>query len=310
MDECQFLKYSPNKLGFKFPESFPFFFHTNFVTRNGKENLVTYAFKKRVDIIAFIHFHVSEGKAVSIPQNSFGGVAVISVVDIALFEDFLRWVIDDLKLNQVKQIEIRNCPNFYPNGSIMEEVFSKIGFQILYSNVNQFIEVDNKKFIRKINRNRRRNLSFCKKKGFTFKQLTLEKLDAIYFVLAKNRTFKGYKLSMSLKQLKSEFINFPNRYVLFGVFEEEIMIAAAVCIKVSSNILYDFYHGELPEYIEHSPVTMLVEGIYNYSIDNGYDLLDLGTSAIQGKLNEGVCQFKKSLGALLGWKITYQFNNV
>lgn len=110
---------------------------------------------------------------------------------------------------------------------------------------------------------------------------------------------------MSLEGLQNMFTLFPDEYLLFGVFDEEKMIAASVSIKVCQRILYCFYIGDDLEYRSQSPVTVLVAGIYEYCRVNNFFVLDLGLSTEKGIVNKGLYTFKKSFGAVESPKLTF-----
>lgn len=111
---------------------------------------------------------------------------------------------------------------------------------------------------------------------------------------------------MTLPDLIKTFEQFPAHYILFGVLDDEKIIAAAVTVVVSKEILYCFYIGDSLAYRPYSPVTFLVSGIYDYCIANNFKLLDLGISTDKGVLNKGLYSFKKSLGCIDSCKLTFE----
>jgi hypothetical protein len=128
----------------------------------------------------------------------------------------------------------------------------------------------------------------------------------VYDFIFTCRNEKGYPLSMQLEELQHMAVKFPDRYLLFGVFRSDSLVAAAITIRVKKNILYDFYHDHAAAFDHLSPVTFLVDGIYRFCFENDIQLLDLGTSAIDGLPNFGLLNFKKKLGALATPKLTFQ----
>ena len=70
----------------------------------------------------------------------------------------------------------------------------------------------------------------------------------------------------------------------------------------SSEILYVFYTADDLSHRKLSPVVLLHEGLYNYSIDQKFSLLDLGTASIKGLVNGGVATFKRNLGGVASLK--------
>ena len=66
------------------------------------------------------------------------------------------------------------------------------------------------------------------------------------------------------------------------------------------------YHGDLAETRGKSPVVLLVKGIYNYAGSRGFQILDLGISSVESRLNNGLYTFKKNLGALESERVTWE----
>ena len=98
---------------------------------------------------------------------------------------------------------------------------------------------------------------------------------------------------------------FPGDYLLFGVFDKNKLIATSVCIKVNDKILYCFYIGDALAFRPHSPITLLINGIYEYCQTNDFKMLDLGISTDKGILNKGLYAFKKTFGSFDSYKLTF-----
>jgi hypothetical protein len=110
---------------------------------------------------------------------------------------------------------------------------------------------------------------------------------------------------MSLDNLSKMFVEFPEEYMLFGVFHDERLVATAVCIEVNSDILYCFYLGDTLSYRSYSPVTFLVQGIYDFCQSRQFKMIDLGISTDKGIMNNGLYNFKKSFGSMDSVKLTF-----
>jgi hypothetical protein len=81
------------------------------------------------------------------------------------------------------------------------------------------------------------------------------------------------------------------------VKDGERLVAASICIRVSNEVLYDFYHDHDALYDNFSPIVFLVKGIHDYCCSNNIRLIDLGTAMIGNKVNTGLMEFKLKLGA-------------
>ena len=75
---------------------------------------------------------------------------------------------------------------------------------------------------------------------------------------------------------------------------------------MNDRILYDFYHAHPKSFDQLSPVVALVDGMYAYCQQNKFQLLDLVTSAVDGKVNFSLLNFKTQLGGQPSMKLTFE----
>ena len=142
--------------------------------------------------------------------------------------------------------------------------------------------------------------------SFKLKQLDSSRLEEVYFFIESCRSKKGYILSMSLSELEQTNRAFPDRFLLMCVYRKNSIVAASISILVRSNVLYNFYSDHDKSADALSPVVLLMEGLYNYACANKISLFDFGTSAIDGKPNFGLLDFKLRLGADPTSKFTFE----
>jgi len=148
-------------------------------------------------------------------------------------------------------------------------------------------------------------LNFALKNELNFKKLSVDTLPEAYELIKKAREDKNYPVTMSLEGLQNTFLRFPYNYNLFGVYSDNRLVSASVCIKVSNEIMYNFYVGDDLNYRKHSPVVYLLAELFNWCKHKGYNILDLGISTDKGVLNKGLFNFKANLGAQHSEKPTY-----
>jgi lipid II:glycine glycyltransferase (peptidoglycan interpeptide bridge formation enzyme) len=152
---------------------------------------------------------------------------------------------------------------------------------------------------------KKRRLRKAESSGFVFRELVVDSLPESYQLIVASRLNKAYPVTMTLEQLHAMFVLFPNAYRLFGLLDHDTLVATAVCIKVSTEILYCFYIGDHLAYRSLSPVTALVNGIYSYCQSHNFRMLDLGISTDKGILNSGLYNFKKTFGSIKSDKLTF-----
>ena len=135
--------------------------------------------------------------------------------------------------------------------------------------------------------------------------MPLQQLQKIYIFLDACRKEKGYSLSMSYAEIEKLAKVFPERIILTAVIDKNQIVAANISIRVYDHVLYNFYHDHASEYDSVSPVVLLNEGLYQLCQKEKVQFLDLGTSNIEGELNESLLNFKINLGAEPSRKLTF-----
>ena len=187
----------------------------------------------------------------------------------------------------------------------MHKIFINAGFRVINTEVNQHLLVLESEFKLLIRKNEKKKLNQCIKQDYTFKLLSIDELADIYQLVTETRVRKGFPVSMAYDGLHQTIMSLPDKYLLFGLFDQAELIAASVSIRISQNILYNFYHADEFAYRSNSPLVMLVQEIYCYCQQNEIKILDLGISSENGVKNEGLFVFKENLGCLSSEKNTY-----
>lgn len=255
-------------------------------------------------IIASIHFWIDPPLATSPKRATFGGLESVSSLSVQEKIQLLEFSSKALSESGARTILIRQAPEFYQEKSY-EDLFLKGGFRIKLSETDSFIEV-NGDYGKKIQPRKAKKLRSLRRMDYQAEQLLLSHLSEVYSFILKARTEKRYTLSMNLEQIQELANHFPDRVLLFGVRRKEEMIAAAICLKVKGNWLYDFYHDHDSAHDAESPIILLMDRIYKFCQDNSIQWLELGTSMHEDKVNEGLILFKERLGAKRVMKITYE----
>ncbi|MEN8247459.1 MAG: hypothetical protein ABFS32_00880 [Bacteroidota bacterium] len=260
------------------------------------------------DTLCRISYGLVDNAALSGYQATFGSF------DFTVDQDLIKLMIKETSRNIFKSgvelIRIKHWPLGYPEGELIHRAFISAGFEIESKEVNQHLVINEEEFIDRIKKNEKKKLKQSHNEKFQFKMLDGSYLLEVYNLVKDTRERKGFPVSMSFNELEKVFNKLPDNYHLFGVFDEDVLIAASVSIRISEKILYNFYHADLLDYRSRSPLVMLNEGIYNYCKTENIKLLDLGISSENGELNEGLFTFKENLGCATSDKNTYVLKNV
>ena len=241
-----------------------------------------------------------ENTFVSPINGSYGGFEFDSKISFETKEKFIKLVLEDLHHKNSEIIKIVLPPDIYniENNCHQISILLREKFSIKNIEINQYINTKTYDKDKSVKRGNRKNINKCIKKNIFFKELNISENEDAYNIILKNRISKKYQISMQWEELKKMMKIFPNKFLNFGLFEQKKMIASAICIKISVDILYVFYWGELEEYKKISPISFLSQNIINYCTINKFKILDLGTSSQDSIPNTGLIDFKKSIGAL------------
>lgn len=250
---------------------------------------------------ACITLHLTDvgcGNYRSPARGTFGGLSFASDVSPLDVVDFLVEVENYLYERGACTVEILLAPMQHDLSCCSSQYFAlrSIGFNELLVDLNYAMQVDKQVFAERVNYAGRKRLNKCRREGFQGMAVASQRLPEVYAVITENRASKGYPMTMSEQQLQEMQVMFPQALELYACEFEGCMVAAAICLRLSPEILYVSYWGDLPGYTNTSPVVMLAESIYLSCQDRGIKLLDVGTSTLNMQLNQGLINFKRGLG--------------
>lgn len=250
-------------------------------------------------VVACVHFtELEDGVWRSPARGTFAGYAFEADLDIESFFDFHAAVCSQLKLKGAKSIEVLLPPMAHDNLAFANQLYMlrSDGFEMVQCNLNHSILVDKEPLAEKMSYGNQKRLRKCTREGLIAERLPISALTEVYETLAANRRSKGHVMSMTLAQLEEMVNVFPESIVLFGTRVNEGYAAAALCLRLSSTVLYVFYWGDYPGYNLFSPVVGIANIIYSYCNTEGIKILDVGTSTLDDVPNHGLIRFKRGLG--------------
>jgi hypothetical protein len=248
---------------------------------------------------AFFPVHIQDKKASSPYKSPYGSIVFSTLLSPKTLYDFLVFVESELVKIGVEEIYIQNPPLAYQpqNINLLHVLLLNSGYTIVKAELSSVLYVDGKSFYSKVNTKQQQRLDSSRANNLSFKILDVAKLEEVYSTISQWQQAKGYSLSMSLEDLSKVIQMFPQRFILTVVNQDDILVAAAISIKVTSGIVYNFYLSHNPDFNNLSPVLVLLEGIYAHCQRQSIYLFDLGTSSLLGKPNFPLLDFKRRLGS-------------
>jgi hypothetical protein len=257
---------------------------------------------------AQIHFHVSDGIAMSPCKAPFGSVEFATSLSANNLFDFLKEVERNLIQRGVKKVMIKDAPQIYRlhQASILSALLTDLHFKVSRQEINSSIIVDDALWRAKISEAEYRRLKQCEKEKLTFLKLSNTELKKIYAFINECREERNMSLSMTYEELDRVVEKFPNEFFLFGVFKEDELMAAVISIQVSQTILYNFYPAHKKAFDQLSPMVFLLDNQYKFCQAAGIQILDLGTSALDNKTNFSLLNFKTQVGGIASLKLVFE----
>lgn len=305
MSTYQFLEIFNDEAGIGFDR---WLFHeTNHAYLQSPTGWRTFVVEKKDEIVAQVRFHIDHNVALASLKSPFGTIQFKDDLPAEVLFSFIQFCEEELQKTAVDTIVLKNPPTVYApfQNELLSVSLLNLGYQITSAEVGAVVLVENS-FESKIDSWELRKLRQAEESGLTTEELGLGRLEEVYNFILFCREERGQNLSLTFDELKEVVNGFPDRFLLYAVRDKERLVAASICIKINNHILYNFYSAHPKEYDHVSPAVMLVKTLYSYCQGNKINLLDLGTSALDGKPNFGLLDFKLRLGATPTPKYTFQ----
>jgi hypothetical protein len=257
---------------------------------------------------ARVHFHIDGKVAASPYRNPFGSYEFSSTIEPKELFDFIRWVEARLVEKGAKKIEIKSFPALYNSSAsaILLTFLVNLGYRVRNAELSACIEVNPNSLYQIMSSYEKRKAGQLRRSNLRFSAVPLTRFKEAFEFISSCREERKQSLSLTYGQLKTVCDHFPEAFKLFGVYDNNALAAASISIQVNNAILYNFYSAHARQYDALSPVVRLMEGMYEFCQEEKIRLIDLGTSALQGRPNFTLLDFKLNLGATPTQKLTFE----
>lgn len=147
-----------------------------------------------------------------------------------------------------------------------------------------------------LSRSARYNLNYAMRHEFEF--CRTDDVARAYRIIRLNREAMGYPLAMSLEQMEATVKVVPADFFVLSLGGEDV--AAAMAYRVMPGAVQLIYWGDLPQARASKAMNMLAYRVVEWYAANVPDLrlFDVGPASTGGVRNEGLCEFKRSLGCI------------
>ena len=283
--------------------------HRTLQSRDGWRSFFVLHEKSR-KLFAEVHFCCEGRSAISPLRAPFGSYVFSEKLPAEVLFDFILFAEEELKKDQIGHVVLTLPPaGYFPEQhNMLMPILLNLRYMIQQARVSSVIPVTEKAFAEVVDPWEIRKLRQARQAALVTRILPAGNVEKVYTFILECRQEKNYSLSMAADEVKAVVEKFPDRFIFFGVFDQDNLAAAAVAIRVTGNVLYNFYSDHHSTYDHLSPAVMLIESEYAYCHDHGLSLLDLGTSSVGDKLNFPLLDFKKRLGGRPSPKYTFVKN--
>ena len=249
---------------------------------------------QKVDALLFLQ-KSEDGVWISPLRGTFAGIDCDEDFDICQFLNALKSEIDKMSIDSVI---LKSCPSYFYDHQIKSIKSVFFNTKIEFTELNYHFELIDATIDNHFNKTKAKQLRRLYRDGFEFSRIENPNIADIHDFIQAARNRRGHPMTMTTDEFEQNCSALSDKYLFFCVKYKDKIAALSVCVKLGKGVLYNFYSADNDEFLNNVPMVMLNAGMYEYAFQNQYNILDLGISTYKGIRNEGLIQFKKSLGAI------------
>ena len=262
----------------------------------------------KMKVVASVFFSPHQGVALSPASAPFGGIECADHIPAETLYQFIGHYETALRQKNIHCIHIKLCPSLYCPSlyDMVAVLLLNHGYQVVNAEVGACVQVEPEALLMRFDPWEKRKLKQAIKAKLNFRVLPPTHLDEVYHFIHRCRSERGHSLSMDYTSLENTVLPCKDNFFLFGLYSDQELVAASIGIAVNSRVFYNFYSAHDSQYDAVSPVVFLIHEMHHWCYRQGFVLLDLGTSAHEGKPNFPLIDFKLRLGAKPAMKLTLE----
>lgn len=269
---------------------------------------VYYLIFKDTKIRLGIIFGLKDQVLLSPFSATFGGFEFVSD-DVKLYQidSALQSLFDWASAKKVIGIKMILPPFFYKEDFLakLTNCTYRAGFEAQNMELNYHFQTANltDTYEQDIWYNAKKNLKKASSFGLLFEKLETSQGKLAYDVIAQNRSERGFPLRLSWEQLVKTNDVIPMDFFLAKTAKETI--GAAIVYHIAPSIVRIIYWGDLPQFSEYKTMNFLSFQLFKYYKEQGVKMIDIGHSTVDSVPNNGLCEFKESIGCSIS--LLYEF---
>lgn len=261
----------------------------------------------------------SDAVVVSGYSAPFGGLDLAKADDtVGHVEGFVDVALTDLAQQGVTEVEVRAKPAHYgQNEALLQFALLNRGFTVAVCELNAYLDlgasgsVDD--YVTGLKPAARKMLRRSEALGLDAFQVAPddgERWAEAYEVLRRNRVDRGRPMRLSLDYVCAIRDAFPGRVRLLALALDGRLCAAALVYRVAAGRDVVQYWGDALHQLPTSPMNLLVKLVVEHALAGGAATIDIGISSEDGVANQGLVQFKRSVGCTLEPRLEYVLHDL
>lgn len=240
----------------------------------------------------------------------YGGFVYLSKdVRISMLDEALDSLITWAKENHFKALNFTTPPLLFNESFVSKQInsFFRRGFKINNIDLNYSFNLNEFNDTYKLNiwHNARKNLNAAIKNNLIIK-LCIDEFERsiAYDIVRKNRELRGFPLNMTFEQISRTIKLIPGDFFIIQNKTGQ-SIGSAIVFYVSEKIVRVIYWADLPEFSHLRTMNFIAFKIFEYYKNLGTEIIDVGISTVKSLPNNGLCDFKESIGCEAGLQYSF-----
>jgi Acetyltransferase (GNAT) domain len=203
----------------------------------------------------------------------------------------------------MRTITVRARPDFYSGSeSVAQFALLNLGFRVEACELNFHIDLipltSTDDYLASLRSPARRALGHTMSEPFALVEACDDAAwERAYRLLSANRGAKGRALALELDYLLRARDAFPGRVRMAALEHSGRPCAAALTYRVAPGRELVVYWGDADHELPRSPMNVMAYLVVERALAEGVRSLDLGISSVAGVPDQGLIQFKRSVGA-------------
>jgi hypothetical protein len=228
---------------------------------------------------------------------SYGGPVVAADATADSCREVVAEILEEARRRGYRRVKLTPPPPLYEKGAggLVRAALVAAGFQCVASDVSQSVPLSEKPPPDLLVPKARRGASKAEREGVQVKKE--EAYGAFHVLLTADRGEMGLTPTHSEAELTDLATRLGSNQTLLLARREGELVAGAWLLQLNGRVGLSFYVCQDRAHRRLRSTNLLMLRALEWAAERGLAELDLGTSSVGGKVNEGLSDFKAAHGA-------------